>query len=203
MVEEDRPGLERLSGRRPANPLAIRPQPSVHGRAGRCLTYCSLCLPLCLSTFRSCPTFRQSRWNILTRHGSSLRGYSREDLEDLLADPNYFQAVFHSMRYVKDLYQSQAELGSANETLASIHYASSFRLRTADHSSSVDNNLKLRDDLYQTRQETQDAFNEAKALEMRWRDLDREQRELYQVGSYWRQLCCCSTINSVTALRSS
>lgn len=43
----------------------------------------------------------------------------REDLEDLLAEPAYFQAIFHSLSKVKELYQSQAELGLANETIAS------------------------------------------------------------------------------------
>jgi len=42
----------------------------------------------------------------------------REDLEDLLSDPVYFQAVFHSLSFVKDLYKSQAELGLANESIA-------------------------------------------------------------------------------------
>lgn len=43
----------------------------------------------------------------------------REDLEDVLADPAYFQAIFHTLSKVKELYQSQAELGLANETIAS------------------------------------------------------------------------------------
>lgn len=43
----------------------------------------------------------------------------REDLEDLLSDTVYFQAVFHSLGYVKDLYKSQTELGLANEAIAS------------------------------------------------------------------------------------
>ena len=43
----------------------------------------------------------------------------REDLEDLLVDPQYFQAVFHTLNHVKALYQAQAELGLANETIAS------------------------------------------------------------------------------------
>lgn len=42
----------------------------------------------------------------------------REDLEDLLADQTYFQAVFHSLEQVKALYQAQAELGMANESIA-------------------------------------------------------------------------------------
>lgn len=42
----------------------------------------------------------------------------REDLEDLLADPVYFQAIFHSLQQVKALYQGQAELGMANESIA-------------------------------------------------------------------------------------
>ena len=43
----------------------------------------------------------------------------REDLEDMLADPAYFQAIFHSLSNVKELYQNQTELGLANETIAS------------------------------------------------------------------------------------
>ena len=43
---------------------------------------------------------------------------SREDLEDLLVDPVYFQTIFHSLGYVKDLYRSQSELGMANEAIA-------------------------------------------------------------------------------------
>ena len=42
----------------------------------------------------------------------------REDLEDLLVDPAYFQAIFHSLEQVKALYQAQAELGMANEAIA-------------------------------------------------------------------------------------
>lgn len=44
-----------------------------------------------------------------------------------------------------------------------------------------ENNLALQEKLYQLRTETKDAFDEAKALEARWRDLEREQREVYQV----------------------
>jgi ESCRT-I complex subunit VPS37 len=43
----------------------------------------------------------------------------REDLEDLLTDPLYFQAVFHSLERVQALYQAQEELGMANEAIAS------------------------------------------------------------------------------------
>lgn len=45
--------------------------------------------------------------------------YSREDLQDLLTDRNYFQALFHSLPRVKAMYAAQAELGLANETIAS------------------------------------------------------------------------------------
>lgn len=44
--------------------------------------------------------------------------HRREDLEDLLVDPAYFQAIFHSLGEVKALYQAQAELGMANEAIA-------------------------------------------------------------------------------------
>ncbi|KAG6854121.1 hypothetical protein C0991_010285 [Blastosporella zonata] len=86
---------------------------------------------------------------------------SREDLEDLLTDPLYFQALFHSLDRVKTLYQGQAELGMANESIAN-------------------NNLRLEENLYHLRSETQGAFNEAKALESRWIELEREQKEVYQ-----------------------
>ena len=43
----------------------------------------------------------------------------REDLEDMLADPAYFQAIFHSLDRVRLLFQAQAELGMANELIAS------------------------------------------------------------------------------------
>jgi len=34
-------------------------------------------------------------------------------------DPAYFGAIFHTISEVKELYQSQVELGLANETIAS------------------------------------------------------------------------------------
>jgi hypothetical protein len=44
-----------------------------------------------------------------------------------------------------------------------------------------DQNLALQNDLYRLRSETKDAFDEAKALEARWAELQREQKEVYQV----------------------
>ncbi|TFK40736.1 hypothetical protein BDQ12DRAFT_601082 [Crucibulum laeve] len=86
---------------------------------------------------------------------------SREELEDLLNDPVYFQSVFHSLQRVKDLYQAQAELGRANESIAQ-------------------HNLTLQQPLYNLRAETKDAFDEAKRLELRWKELEKEQKEVYQ-----------------------
>ncbi|PPR00434.1 hypothetical protein CVT24_004495 [Panaeolus cyanescens] len=90
-----------------------------------------------------------------------LSNLSREDLEDLLSDPVYFQAVFHSLSNVKEMYKSQAELGMANQAIAQ-------------------NNLALQQKLYDLRSATKDAFDEAKHLEGRWKDLEKEQREVYQ-----------------------
>ncbi|TFK52593.1 hypothetical protein OE88DRAFT_1734565 [Heliocybe sulcata] len=86
---------------------------------------------------------------------------SREDLEDLLTDPLYFQALFYSLPRVKALYQAQAELGSANETIAK-------------------NNLALQESLYKLRSDTKAAFDDARALEARSKELEREQRDMYQ-----------------------
>ncbi|KAG6916441.1 hypothetical protein DXG01_006769 [Tephrocybe rancida] len=44
----------------------------------------------------------------------------------------------------------------------------------------ADNNVRLQESLYQLRSETQEAFNEAKNLESRWKELEREQKEVYQ-----------------------
>jgi hypothetical protein len=44
---------------------------------------------------------------------------SRQDLEDLLNEPEYFQATFYSLPRVKQILQSQVELGRANEAIAS------------------------------------------------------------------------------------
>lgn len=40
----------------------------------------------------------------------------------------------------------------------------------------------MQDDLYRLRADTQAAFDEAKALEKRWAELERQQKELDQVG---------------------
>lgn len=47
--------------------------------------------------------------------------------------------------------------------------------------SQPENNLNLQQRLYDLRSETQDAFDEAKRLEVRWKELEKEQREVYQV----------------------
>jgi ESCRT-I complex subunit VPS37 len=86
----------------------------------------------------------------------------REDLEDLIANPQYFQAVFHSLERVKNIYRAQDELVKANESIAK-------------------NNLALQEQLYKLRSDTKEAFDEAKRLEARWKELEREQKEVYQV----------------------
>ncbi|TBU38187.1 hypothetical protein BD309DRAFT_874917 [Dichomitus squalens] len=97
----------------------------------------------------------------LTAEFPELAHLSREDLEDLLTDPQYFQAIFHTLPQVKLLYQGQADLGSANESIAK-------------------NNLALQDPLYRLRSETQEAFDRAKHLEARWKEVEKRQREVYQ-----------------------
>ncbi len=43
---------------------------------------------------------------------------SRDALEDLLNDRQYFDAVFYALPQVKAIQQAQLELGKANEALA-------------------------------------------------------------------------------------
>ena len=45
----------------------------------------------------------------------------------------------------------------------------------------TENTLALQEPLYQLRSETKDAFDEAKQFEARWKEVEREQREVYQV----------------------
>ena len=48
----------------------------------------------------------------------------------------------------------------------------------------IENNLALQQRLYELRSETKEAFDEAKRLEARWKELEKEQKEVYQVR--WR-----------------
>lgn len=98
----------------------------------------------------------------------------------MLNDSNYFQAVLQTLSRVKEMNQAQIELGMANESIAS---KSSIGTMIVDSSliQAVEQNLELQEQLYQLRAETKEAFEEAKSLEARWRDLEREQRDAYQV----------------------
>ncbi|PAV17130.1 glycoside hydrolase family 61 [Pyrrhoderma noxium] len=90
-----------------------------------------------------------------------LSKYSREDLEDMLNDPQYFQAVLHTLPQVQAMLRNQIELGMANEELAR-------------------NNLAMQENLYKLRSETKEAFDKAKSLEARWKEIEKEQRDVYQ-----------------------
>ena len=79
------------------------------------------------------------------------------------------------------LYQSQAELGLANETIASALSVEIVSIPLPLTQRLLGQNLALQDELYRLRSETKDAFDEAKALEARWAELQREQKEIYQV----------------------
>ncbi|TFK74853.1 hypothetical protein BDN72DRAFT_759038 [Pluteus cervinus] len=103
---------------------------------------------------------------------------SRQDLEDILSDPVYFQAIFHSLERVKALYQSQAELGRANESIAS-------------------HNLTMQESLYALRSDTKNAFDEARSLESRWKDVEKDQREIY--SRYTPQFLLMRLKHSITA----
>ncbi|KAG9105273.1 hypothetical protein FRC07_009433 [Ceratobasidium sp. 392] len=92
-----------------------------------------------------------------------LSSLSREDLESLLSDPAYFQAIFHTLGHTKALLAAQTELGMANEAIAK-------------------RNLSIQGELYDLRSATKDAYDRAKDLQNRWAVVDREQREVYQAS---------------------
>ncbi|EJD46906.1 hypothetical protein AURDEDRAFT_136736 [Auricularia subglabra TFB-10046 SS5] len=91
----------------------------------------------------------------------SVAALPRDALDDLLNDPQYLQAIVHTLPQAQQIMRAQAELASANEVLAQ-------------------RNMALQEPLNRLRQDTQAAFDDARALEARWRVLEREQRELYQ-----------------------
>lgn len=104
--------------------------------------------------------------------------YRKQDLEQLVSDPEYFQSVFYSLTHVKDTLQSQVDLGRANADIAST--CISYTPGRISHVS-LDRTLALQDHLYKLRAETQQSFDEAKLLEGRSKQLEREQRDLHQV----------------------
>lgn len=42
----------------------------------------------------------------------------REDLEDLLADPQYYDAILNNLPRIKSMNQAQQELANANQSIA-------------------------------------------------------------------------------------
>ena len=62
--------------------------------------------------------------------------------------------------------------------------------------------MTLQEPLYQLRSDTKDAFDEAKRLEARWKELEKEQREVYQVRFRSNQ-CLCGLLIVITAIHPS
>lgn len=59
--------------------------------------------------------------------------------------------------------------------------------------------MALQESLYALRTETKEAFDEAKGLEARWKDVEREQREVYQVLFYpFVSLCLTAVVKRFT-----
>ena len=46
----------------------------------------------------------------------------------------------------------------------------------------AEKNLALQDELYRLRAETQASFDETKALQARWKEVEKEQKDVYSVG---------------------
>lgn len=97
----------------------------------------------------------------LTHDFPELARLSREDLEDMLADPEYFQAILHTLPRARALMDEESAMSVEVEGLAQA-------------------NTAQQDSLYQLRAKTQESFDQAKALEARWKELEKEQRDVYQ-----------------------
>ena len=99
----------------------------------------------------------------------------------MLNNPAYYEAVFNSLPQVKTMFQTQSELGRANEEIASEYAVALIHESVLRWVVRAEGNLQLQNELYALRAETKDAFDRAKALEARWKELEREQRDVYQV----------------------
>ncbi|KDQ62470.1 hypothetical protein JAAARDRAFT_189792 [Jaapia argillacea MUCL 33604] len=104
-----------------------------------------------------------------------LSNLSREDLEELLADPLYFQSIFYFLPRMKTLYQFQAELGSASEAITQVS-TPTYSILTASFGEKI---LALQHGLYTLRSEMKDVFVEAKHLGARWKELEREYPKIH------------------------
>ncbi|KAG0147823.1 hypothetical protein CROQUDRAFT_90957 [Cronartium quercuum f. sp. fusiforme G11] len=107
------------------------------------------------------PSVYQSINDPLSRDFPEIAEMSKEDLQDLLQDEDYFRAVFIGLPQVKELMENQQELIAANEAIAH-------------------KNLSLKDRLEQVREETAKAFNHTHSLITTFGELSKEQAELYQ-----------------------
>ncbi|KAL1744437.1 hypothetical protein HDZ31DRAFT_82698 [Schizophyllum fasciatum] len=82
----------------------------------------------------------------------------------MLADPEYFQAILHTLPRARAMSSEEAAASADVEALAQRSEA----------------NIAQQEPLYQLRSETQESFTQAKALEARWKELEKEQRDVYQ-----------------------
>ncbi|TRM64088.1 hypothetical protein BD626DRAFT_401683, partial [Schizophyllum amplum] len=99
-------------------------------------------------------------------------------LEDMLADPEYFQAILHTLPRARALMDEESAMSVEVEGLARAYPA--LRLYYATEPVSIEANTAQQDSLYQLRAKTQESFDQAKALEARWKELEKEQRDVYQ-----------------------
>lgn len=67
----------------------------------------------------------------------------------------------------------------------------------------LEHNLTFQEPLYKLRSDTKDAFDEAKRLEARWKEVEREQREVYQVRVYLFRVVMCETDRAAAAIYTS
>ncbi|EGG04365.1 uncharacterized protein MELLADRAFT_108521 [Melampsora larici-populina 98AG31] len=100
---------------------------------------------------------------------------SKEDLQDLLKDEEYFNSRFILLNEVKSLFENQSGLIAANEVIAKFIqvYISLIEYDV------VEKNLSLKDQLTKVRDETSLAFDHTHSLMKQFQELTKEQNELY------------------------
>ncbi|CAH7669444.1 hypothetical protein PPACK8108_LOCUS4066 [Phakopsora pachyrhizi] len=96
----------------------------------------------------------------LSREFPEVGNLSKEDLQDLLSDPDYFQAIVTKIPEINNVLESHRGLITANQSLA-------------------ENNLKLRPRLESMRDETILEFGRANELRRKFEELYNQQLELY------------------------
>lgn len=129
------------------------------------------------------PSYSPAPVDALARDFPTVSALSKEDLQDLLSDEAYFNAVFEGLPQVRRMREAQAEVIASNEALAGKSKPSLSARSTVctDELVCVEKNLAVRPQLEASRERTAASFANANAMKAKWADVEARQAELHKV----------------------